>query len=96
MDLWDLLFKLFIMKLIITNRKEFESCFDYPNSNSFTSKEIHKFSFHKLQQNLSVNNSIPLMILQNIDLEGCKDAEFRLVGYKENEVCFYEFHGVIS
>jgi len=33
--------------------------------------------------------------LQNTDLEGWKDAEFRLKGFKE-DICFYEFYGVIS
>lgn len=83
------------MKLIITNRKEFEQYFDTPTRDWFSSKDIHKFSFQKLQQSISVNNSIPLMILQNIDLEGWKDAEFRLMGFKEG-FCFYEFYGVIS
>jgi len=83
------------MKLIITNRKEFESYFDDPNFESFSSKEIHKFTFQQLQQNLAVNNSVPLMLLQNIDLEGWKDAEFRLQGFKDG-ICFYQFFGVIS
>lgn len=88
-------FNYLLMKLIVTNRNEFESYFDKPIQETFTSKEIHKFAFHQLQQNLSINNSIPLMILQNIDLDGWKDAEFRLEGYKEN-LCFYKFYGVIS
>lgn len=83
------------MKLVITNRKEFESVFDNPNLESFNSKEIHKFAFQQLFQNISVNNSVPIMILQNIDLDGWKDAEFRLKGYKE-DVCFYEFYGTVS
>jgi len=93
-DLWDFLIYL-LMKLIITNRKEFEGYFDNPNYESFSSKEIHRFTFQQLQQNLSVNNSVPLILFQNIDLEGFKDAEFRLKGYKE-DICFYEFYGVIS
>ena len=83
------------MKLIITNRKEFEQCFDSKNMENFSSKEIHKFTFHQLQKSISVNNSIPLMIFQNIDLEGWKDAEFRLQGYKE-DMCFYEFYAIIN
>lgn len=83
------------MKLIITNRKEFEEAFDSPNSKGFSSKEIHKITFQKLQKSLVVNNSIPLMILSSVD-NGCwKDAEFRLQGYKEG-FCFYEYYGVIS
>lgn len=83
------------MKLIITNRKEFETVFDNPNLKSFGSKEIHKYAFQKLFQHISVNDSIPIMILQNIDDDWWKEAEFRLKGYKE-DVCFYEFYGVIS
>lgn len=94
-DLWVYLFNYLLMKLIITNRAEFESFFNSPNLDCFPSKDIHKFAFQKLQQSLAVNNSIPLMILQNIDLEGWKDAEFRLVGFKDS-LCFFEFHGVIS
>jgi hypothetical protein len=83
------------MKLIITNRKEFERYFDDPNYESFSSKEIHKFTFQQLQQSLVVNNSIPLMLLQNVNLDGWKDAEFRLQGYKEG-FCFYQFYGIVS
>jgi hypothetical protein len=83
------------MKLIITNRPEFESFFNSPNLDCFPSKDIHKFAFQKLQQSLAVNNSIPLMIFQNIDLKGWRDAEFRLVAFKQ-DLCFFEFHGVIS
>jgi len=98
-DLWvylfNYLFNYLFMKLIITNRKEFESYFDDPNYESFSSKEIHKFIFQQLQQNLVVNNSIPLIIFQEVNLDGWKDAEFRLQGFKEG-YCFYQFYGIVS
>lgn len=83
------------MKLIITNRKEFEGYFDNPNLEYFSSKEIHRFTFHQLQQSLTVNHSVPLILLQNIDLDGWNDAEFRLEGFKEG-ICFYKFYGILS
>lgn len=83
------------MKLFITNKKEFENAFDYFDAQNFSSKEIHKHVYQQLLKYVNTENSIPMIILENIDLEGWKDAEFRFKGIK-NEIYFYEFYQIIN
>lgn len=83
------------MKLFITNKKEFENSFDFFEAQNFSSKEIHQFIYNKLFISISTQNSIPIIILQNIDLDGWKDAEFRFKGIKD-DIYFYEFYQIIN
>jgi len=95
-DLWDFLIYL-NMKLFITNKKEFEKVFDYFDAQNFSSKEIHKLTYNQLLESVITKNSIPIIIFQNIDIEGWRDAEFRFKGINnDNDVYFYEFYQIIN
>jgi TFIIF-interacting CTD phosphatase-like protein len=82
------------MKLFITNKKKFENSFDFFDAQNFSSKEIHKFLYNQLLESVSTKNSIPFILLQEIDNEGV-EAEFRFKGYN-NDIYFYEFNQIIN
>lgn len=83
------------MKLFITNKQEFENAFDFFDAQNFTSKEIHKFLYQKLLISVNSENSIPITIFQNIDLDGWRDAEFKFKGIQK-DIFFYEFLQIVN
>lgn len=90
------------MKLFITNKKDFDQNFDknqcHCNGNCgsgcLTSNQIHVLIYNQLSENINLQNSIPILIMQSIT-NGESVAMFNFVTKKEN-VYFYEFIGTAS
>lgn len=86
------------MKLFITNKKDFENQFDngFDSSNRepLTSSQIHKEIFNKLNNDLTVKNSIPLLITNRYD-NGEGVAVFDFIT-KKDEIYYYQYSGTAS
>lgn len=78
------------MKLFIINKQEFEKEFDFLDSTSLSSKDIHSRAYSQLLKSLEKNQSIPLMLTPDYDNDGVAVFDFLS---KKGDIYFYQFTG---
>lgn len=88
------------MRIFITNKKEFEECFDeqgrFENTKRepLTSSQIHKNLFKIISNQVTIENSIPLCVLTEYD-NGEGMAIFDFIT-KKGEVLYYQYSSTVS
>jgi len=88
------------MKLFITNKKYFEEMFDdesrFVNTNRepLTSSQIHKQIFKQLSNQIDIDHSIPICILNQYD-NGEGVAVFDFIT-KRDDIYYYQFSTTAS